>query len=82
MMLTEQQKEQVKAFLKQRVNANPVCIECQNSHIDFEPRMMALCTLIEENKQHPVEFYPVIPIVCHYCGHTRLFSAKILGLVK
>ena len=81
MMLNEQQKEQVKAFLKQRVG-NTVCLECQNSHLDFEPRLMALATLIEENKQHPVEFYHVIPIVCHYCGHTRLFSAKILGLVK
>ena len=81
MMLNEQQKQQVKTFLAQRVGQTK-CLECQNQHLDFEPRLMALCTLIEENKQHPVEFYHVIPIICHYCGHTRLFSAKILGIVK
>jgi hypothetical protein len=81
MMLSEQQKEQVKAFLKQRVGQTK-CLECQNEHLDFEPRLMALCTLHEENRQNPVEFYHVIPVICHYCGHTRLFSAKFVGLTK
>jgi len=81
MFLTEPQKQQVQTFLKQRVG-NTSCPECQNQHLDFEPRLMALTTLHEENRQNPIEFHHVIPLICHYCGYTRLFSAKILGLVK
>jgi len=81
MFLTDQQKEQVKTFLAQRTG-NARCLECQNQHLDFEPRLMALCTLTEDNKAHPIEMYRVVPLICHYCGHVRLFSAKIMGLEK
>jgi hypothetical protein len=28
-------------------------------------RQMKLCTLTEENRAHPVEFFPLVPLTCH-----------------
>ena len=81
MILSDQQKQQVREFLKQRVG-NTACPECQNSELHIEDRLTALCTLTEENRAHPVEFFPLVPLTCHYCGYTRVFSAKVIGLVK
>jgi len=81
MILTEQQKQQVIEFLKKRVG-NTSCPECQNADLKIGDRLTALCTMTEENKAHPVEFYRLVPLTCHFCGYVRLFDAKAVGIVK
>jgi predicted nucleic-acid-binding Zn-ribbon protein len=78
MILSADQKQKVLQFIHTRVG-KAQCPECGNSDLRLEDRLTALCTLTEE---HPVEFSPQVPLTCHYCGYTRLFSAKVLGLVK
>jgi predicted nucleic-acid-binding Zn-ribbon protein len=81
MILTAEQKHKIAEFIHARCG-KAVCPGCGNSDMRLEDHLTALCTLTEENKAHPVVFCPMIPLTCHYCGYTRLFSAKILGLVK
>jgi hypothetical protein len=81
MILSAEQKQKVLQFIHTRVG-KAQCPECSNSDLRLEDRLTALCTLTEENKQHPVEFSPQVPLTCHYCGFTRLFSARVLGLIK
>lgn len=82
MMLSAEQKQKIVQFIHTRCGKAAACPECGNSDLRLEDRLTALCTLTEENKQHPVEFSPQVPLTCHYCGFTRLFSAKVLGIVK
>ena len=81
MILNDQQKHQILDFLKKRVG-NTSCPECQNADLRVADRLTALCTMTEENKAHPVEFYRLVPLTCPYCGYVRLFDAKIIGLIK
>jgi len=81
MILTPEQKKKVLDFVHARAG-KASCPECGNSDLRLEDRLTALCTLTEENKAHPVEFCPQVPLTCHYCGYTRLFNAKVIGLIK
>jgi predicted nucleic-acid-binding Zn-ribbon protein len=81
MILSDDQKHKILDWIHARVGKAP-CPACGNSDLRIEERLTALCTLTEENRAHPVEFCPMVPLTCHYCGFTRLFSARVMGLVK
>lgn len=82
MLLTAEHKKKILEFIHARVSQKAACPECGNADLRLDDHLTALCTLTEENKLHPVEYSPQVPLTCHYCGYTRLFSAKVLGLVK
>jgi len=74
MAITDEQIAKFKAFYDSKATAH-VCPICGRN--DWQPENIILLRGLDD----PETGYPVIPLRCQNCHYTRLFNAKLVGLL-